>query len=159
MKRILLLLAAVAFAGAAHAQQYRWVDKNGKVQYGDVPPAGVKATPMRAPTGPSAPPPAPAAASKDAPDDAKKGPPLTPEEAFRKRQEDQKKAAEKASKASQEAAEAKRNCDNARAQLRDLEGGVRIARTNDKGEREFIDDGQRTREIVNAQKSVSEWCK
>lgn len=158
MKRIVLLLVAVAFAGAAHAQQYRWVDKNGKVQYGDVPPAGVKATPMRAPSGPSAPPP-PAAASKDAPADGKKGPPLTPEEAFRKRQEDQKKAAEKASKASQEAAESKRNCDNARAQLRDLEGGVRIARTNEKGEREFLDDGQRAKEIANAQKSVSEWCK
>jgi hypothetical protein len=39
----LLLLAAAA----AHAQQlYRWVDKDGKVHYGDKPPAGVAAKPV-----------------------------------------------------------------------------------------------------------------
>jgi hypothetical protein len=157
MKNFVLILVVLVFAGVAHAQQYRWVDKSGKVQYGDVPPAGVKATPMKAPAGPPTAP--PAAASKDAAKDDKKGPPLSPEEAFRKRQEDQKKAAEKASKSQQETESAKRACDSARAQLRDLEGGIRIARTNDKGEREFIDDSQRAKEIDNARKSVAESCK
>ena len=157
MKEFALMLAVLAFAGAANAQQFRWVDKNGKVQYGDVPPPGIKATPMKAPAGPPAAPPAPA--SKDAAKDDKKGPPLSPEEAFRKRQEEQKKAAEKASKSQQEAETANRACEQARAQLRDLESGIRIGRTNDKGEREFIDDAQRAKEIENAKRSVSEWCK
>lgn len=157
MKNFVLMLAVLAFAGMAHAQQYRWVDKNGKVQYGDVPPGGVKATPMKAPAGPPAAP--PAAASKDAAKDDKKAPPLSPEEAFRKRQEDQKKAADKASKSQQETESAKRACENARSQLRDLEAGIRIGRTNDKGEREFIDDAQRAVETENARKSVAEWCK
>jgi hypothetical protein len=45
VRSILLAVAAVALAGAAHAQDtYRWVDKDGRVQYGNQPPAGVKAT-------------------------------------------------------------------------------------------------------------------
>jgi hypothetical protein len=33
--------AALLAASAASAQQYKWVDQNGKVQYGDRPPTGV----------------------------------------------------------------------------------------------------------------------
>ncbi len=57
MKEFALMLAVLAFVGVANAQQFGWVDKNGKVQYGDVPPPGVKATPMKAPAGPPAAPP------------------------------------------------------------------------------------------------------
>lgn len=155
MYRIVLLVAALAFGAAAHAQQFKWVDKNGRVQYGDVPPPGVKATPLK---GPAAAPSRPAAAAtKDA---AAKGAEkaLTPEEAFRKRQEDQRKAAEKAAAAEQEKVAKKQNCDRAQAQLRDLESGMRIARSNEKGERIFLDDAQRARETEDARKSVAEWC-
>lgn len=38
MKRAVLALALLS-AGAIHAQTYRWVDKDGKVHYGDRPPA------------------------------------------------------------------------------------------------------------------------
>jgi len=158
MRRIVFLMAALAVAAAAHAQQFKWVDKNGKVQYGDTPPPGAKVTPLKAPAAPPAPPTLPAAAA--AKDSATKGPQkaLTPEEAFRKRQEDQKKAAEKSAAADKEATEKKQNCERAQAQLRDLESGMRIARSNEKGERVFIDDGQRAREAEDARKSVAEWC-
>src|SRR5919201_682514 len=33
MKRILVMLVALAFSGVASAQLYKWVDKNGRVQY------------------------------------------------------------------------------------------------------------------------------
>jgi Domain of unknown function (DUF4124) len=154
MIRFAALFLAFAFAAVAQAQQFKWVDKDGKVRYGDTPPPGVKATPMKAPAGPT--PPAPAAASGK---DAKKGPPLTPDEAFRKRQEEQKKAAEKSSKAEKEAADLKQNCEQARETLRNLESGQRIARTDDKGERYFVDDNQRAAELARAQQSVSQWCK
>ena len=42
------------------------------------------------------------------------------------------------------------NCSRAQAQLRTLESGVRVARTNDKGEREFLDDKQRADETERA---------
>lgn len=38
MKRVALALALLS-AGAIHAQTYRWVDQDGKVHYGDRPPA------------------------------------------------------------------------------------------------------------------------
>lgn len=34
-----LVMLALMIAGVAHAQTYRWVDKDGKVHYGDRPPA------------------------------------------------------------------------------------------------------------------------
>jgi glutaredoxin len=34
----IFLLVLLIFAGLAHAQQYRWVDKDGRVQYTDAPP-------------------------------------------------------------------------------------------------------------------------
>ena len=96
MKKILLMAIALMISAAASAQQYKWVDKNGKTQYGDTPPPGVKATPLRAPTGPAS---APAAAagkgdSKDEKAAAPKGP-LTPAEQeaeFRKRKQEAEKS-------------------------------------------------------------------
>src|ERR1700720_4232659 len=43
MKRLLLFAALVAWSGMAGAVVYRWVDAQGKVQYGDRPPDGVHA--------------------------------------------------------------------------------------------------------------------
>ncbi|MGH8703832.1 MAG: DUF4124 domain-containing protein [Burkholderiales bacterium] len=54
MTKALVLLVALALAGAAQAQQYKWVDKDGKVRYGDTPPPGVKATALKPPPGPAA---------------------------------------------------------------------------------------------------------
>jgi Domain of unknown function (DUF4124) len=41
MKRLLLFAALVAWSGMAGAVVYKWVDAQGKVQYGDRPPDGV----------------------------------------------------------------------------------------------------------------------
>ena len=50
MKRLFAaFLMLLACSGLALAQQYKWVDADGKVRYGDVPPPGVKATPLRPP--------------------------------------------------------------------------------------------------------------
>ncbi len=163
MKKPVLFLAALAFAGAASAQQFKWVDKDGKVRYGDVPPPGVKATPMRAPAGPA---PAPAAESKGAKDKGGKAAapagPLTPaqqEAEFRKRQLDAEKAREKEARAAEEARTRQENCQNAQAHLRQVESGQRIARVDAKGERSFLEDDQRAAEAARARKSVGDWCK
>jgi hypothetical protein len=164
MKRILfvslgLALAAVSFALPSLAQQYKWVDKDGRTQYGDTPPAGVNATRLKGPSAPaSAPAPEGKAAAKDA--KAAKGP-LTPAEQdaeFRKRQAEAQKSREKDEKASQEQEAKRANCSSAQEQLRMLESGQRVARTNANGERYFIDDDQRAGDIAKARKSVSDWC-
>lgn len=167
MYRIILLLLAGMFFGAALAQQFKWVDKDGKVRYGDTPPPGVKATPLRAPPGPaSAPAPASAAASKSAPDKgkekaARKGP-LTPaeqEKAYRERQAEAQKAAEKAAQEEQQAAAKRENCERATEALRAIESGQRIGRVDSKGERYFLDDTQRAQEAAKARQSVDRACK
>jgi hypothetical protein len=145
MDKLIVLMTALAFAASAAAQQYRWIDKDGKVEYGDTPPPGAKATRLNLPA--AAPqPPAPA---KDA---------LTPEAAFRKRQQERREQEEKAAK-ERAAAEAKRlNCQQAQAALRQLQSGQRITSLNAAGERVFLDDEQRARETERAQQAVSEWC-
>lgn len=157
MKRTFLLMALLLAAAGASAQQYKWVDRNGRVQYGDRPPPGVSATPLRRPSGTAA----PAPAAPDAGAAAKKGGPLTPAEQeaeFRKRREEAEKDRQKQAKASEEAAAKKENCAIARSQLQTMESGQRIARTDAKGERYFLEEAQIAQEAARARQAVQQWC-
>lgn len=148
---MLMLLAA----GSAGAQMYKWVDKDGKVRYGDTPPAGAKSSSVKAPQSAVPAPPAPDAKG------AKKGP-LTPaekEQEFRKRQADAGKEAEKAEAERRVKAERSENCDRMREQLRTLQSGQRIARVNSSGERYFLDESQSAQEAANVQRSMEQACK
>ena len=156
MKRLIAFIAALAFSAGAAAQLYKWKDSNGRTRYGDVPPPGVNATPIRGPV--SAPPPPPAPEAKKAEGKDKEEKPLTPEEAFRKRQEERKAAEEKAAKERAQADQKRANCEQAQGQLRVLQSGVRVTSVNSAGERVVMEDGQRAQEIERAQKSVKDWC-
>jgi hypothetical protein len=149
MPRTLLLLAFAVAAGSAQAQIKCW-NEGGKRVCGDTPPAGAKTTTL---TTPAAPPP-PAASSKD-------GKPLTPAEqeaAFRKRQSDAAKAAEKASAGAMEQAARSENCARARESLRQMESGQRVARTDAKGERYFLNEDQVDQEIQRARQVAQKSC-
>ena len=151
MRKAWIILVALAFAGVAQAQ-YRWVDKDGKVRYGDTPPPGVKATALGAPASGAAPAPAPAA-------DSKKGP-LTAaekEQDYRKRQEMAKKDQEKSEKAGQAAADKKENCTRAKEYKLTLDSG-RVARTNAAGERYYMDEAQIAQEQTKAQQVIAQYC-
>ena len=162
MKRPWVFLLALAFAGAAHAQLYKWVDKDGKTRYGDAPPPGVKATVMGAPASGSSPA-APAASSGPAAKDtkdAKKGP-MTPaerEQDYRKRQEEAKKDAEKAEQDRKEKAAKAEDCSRTKEYLATLESGQRISRTKPDGERYFMDDDQRAQEVAKARQTMQQVC-
>jgi hypothetical protein len=150
-----VLALGIAAAAAAQAQQYKWVDADGRTQYGDTPPPGVKASALKGSTGPAAKP--PAAAAKD----ATKGP-LTPAEQeleFRRRRKEGEEAAAKEAKAKEATEAEKLNCENARQGLRTLESGQRIVRTDAQGERYFLDENQVAQEAARARQAVSQWCK
>ena len=117
MKRSLMFACAMGFAAAALAQQYKWVDKDGKVRYGDTPPAGVKATPLKPP--PAAPQAPAAAAGKDAQK------PLSPEAAYRKRQEEKQALEQKTARESSDAETKRVNCEQSKSMLRTLQTGPR----------------------------------
>jgi hypothetical protein len=152
MFRALLLMTSLAFAGAA-AAQYKWVDKNGKLQYGDTPPPGVSASALRPPSAVSQ----PEAPAKT--DDARKGPLTTAEKdaEFRKRQQEAEKDRQKQAQAQQQAEDKRENCSRAQEALRTLESG-RVTRTDAKGERHFLDDAQLSQEKVKARQAAQQWC-
>jgi hypothetical protein len=166
-----LLLAALIGATLAlpAAAQWKWKDGKGQVQYSDLPPpqgtpekdilqrphgALARSTAAAAAAAPAA---SAAASAASAPGLSAKGvePAL---EAKRKEQE----AAEAAKKKAEEqriAAVKADNCTRARSQLRTLESGVRIARTNDKGEREILDDQALSSEVKRARDVMASDCK
>jgi hypothetical protein len=153
-------LAALSFAAPSLAQQFKWVDKDGRTQYGDTPPPGVKATPLRAPAGPASAPAAEGKAADGKPAAKAKGP-LTPAEQeadYRKRQLDAQKSREKDEKKAQDEEAKRANCTSAQEQVRVMESGQRVARTDANGERYFVDDDQRAAELAKARKAASQWC-
>lgn len=161
-KFYLLGVALALCAAAADAQQYKWKDSRGRTVYGDLPPAGVKATPLKA----VAPPPpaaaAPATTQAGSKAAAKSTKPLTPAEQemeYRRRVKEAQEAAAKQAKEQQDERDRRENCELAREQERTLASGQRIARVDQKGERYYIDDAQRAQELAQARRSISEWCK
>lgn len=159
---LLAVMLGLALAGPA-AAQWKWRDGKGQVQYSDLPPP--QGTPdkdiLQRPNGGAlraAPAPTPAAAS------AASAPPLVPKgsepelEAKRKKLE-QEEAEKKKAEEQRIAAVKADNCTRARSQLRTLESGVRIARTNDKGEREILDDRQLAAEQKRARDVMASDCK
>src|SRR6185436_7157805 len=53
MRKLLLLAVLLAFSAGAAAQTYKWVDKDGKVRYGDTPPPDAKVQRLKPPPGPA----------------------------------------------------------------------------------------------------------
>lgn len=152
MKRLLIGCAAILAAGAAAGQVLECVDAKGKKEYAQTcPPGTVKETKlMKSSAG---------ATSAGAPGTAAKS--LAEREAgFRKRAMERQEADAKAEKEKAEAKIAARNCTDARAQLKQLQDGQRIARIDpNTGERSYLADAERPAEIANARKAIASWCK
>ncbi len=114
--------------------------------------------------GPSAPAAPPADSSADkAPkgDAAKSAAPKTAaeqEQAFRKRQQDQAKAAKESEQKSAEAQRKAENCRNARERLTQYEIGGRQSRINAQGERYYLEDAQIEQEKARARADVTQSC-
>lgn len=158
--------------------QWKWRDAQGMVQYSDRPPPngtpdkdiltrppGNAAASARAGAKPAAP--ASAAASAVAAPVAS-GPAASAAAvadrsgeataAARKREADAAEAKRKADEDKQ-AQQRVENCRRARDYVRTLESGMRVARVNDKGDREYIDDAQRAVELQRSREIVTSECR
>lgn len=161
-------LAATLLALPAEAQ-WKWKDKTGHVQYSDLPPplgtpeqdilgkpgsqksrvSVIQTTPASG---------VPVAAASAA---ASGLVPRTVEpelEARRKKADADVAAKVKAEEAKVAAARAD-NCTRAKSQLATLDSGIRLARANEKGEREILDDRQRADETKRARDAIATDCK
>jgi Domain of unknown function (DUF4124) len=147
--------------------QWKWRDKGGHVQYSDLPPpAGtpdqdILARPntqrRSAITSPFLP--ASAASALSAASNPLRPRMVEPElDAKLKKAEADQAAKVKADEERVAVAKAD-NCAHARTQLRTLDSGVRLARSNEKGEREILDDKQRADETKRAKDAIAADCK
>lgn len=140
MNRILFLL--LCFPLLAHAQIYKWVDENGRVQYGERPPPGVKPAPMRQEAMPGAPrPPA-----KDE---------LKQKEMESKRQQIEDEQARE--KATADAHVRRRDCALARTRLEQFELHPKPSREVG-GQRQYLTGAEREAELSSRRLAVKRSC-
>ena len=168
-----LVTAVIAVVAAMPAAaQWKWLDKNRQVQYSDVPPPfdtperDILQRPRGAnPVAASASAPAQgvAAASPAASGAATMPRQVEPELEAKKRKAEQEQAAraKAEAKAEEERLTAMRteNCNRARADVRTLDDGGRLARTNARGEREVVDDRQRAEELRRTRDIIAALCR
>lgn len=166
--RIALIAFACSVPLAAPAQ-WMWVDKDGRKVFSDkAPPPEIAPNQIRkAPAGrmpakdaaadAGAPAAAPAAAQATAAN-------LPKPSGTDKALEEKKRQAEAAENEKRKAEEARiaaakaDNCNKAKVTKANYESGVRLARLNDKGEREVIDDNQRAVEIKRLNEVIARDC-
>lgn len=166
----LLACLCCAVLTPAHAQ-WKWRDQNGQINASDRPPPREvpdrdilqrPAAPPQATRRPAADAAAPAASAAAAGARAPAGAASSPleREVHARRQQAEAEAAAKAKlEAERTAAQRADNCRTARSQLNALSSGQRIARVNDKGEREVLDDKARAEEMRRAREVISADCK
>jgi hypothetical protein len=156
---------------SAAAAQWKWRDAQGAVQYSDRPPPlgipdkDVLGRPANSNTltvrqfgmVPAAAASAALAASQAGSDPATNR--TTQNAAARKRDDAASEAKRKAADEDKLARQRADNCQRARDYVRTLESGMRVARLNDKGEREVIDDAQRAQEMQRSQGVVASECR
>ncbi|MFN3417462.1 MAG: DUF4124 domain-containing protein [Caldimonas sp.] len=154
------LALALGLASALPATaQWKWKDSAGKVQYSDRPPPAsvperdILQRPSNARS--IAPPPvdtAPAAAPAAPPAGVDK------DLEARRRQEEQDREAKARTEKERIAQVRADNCARARSYMQTLDSGVRIARTNAKGEREFLGDEARAAEAARTREIIAANC-
>jgi hypothetical protein len=147
MKRFALAVAALLAATTVNAQVYEWKDEKGKTYFSDKPPLG-NSRPLRVIE------PQPPATGNSTQKTA-----ADRELEFRTRQKASLESAEQAKKEQTTSADKKEACENARRLFETLESGERVAQRDDKGERYFLDDGQREQESAKTRQFIQTTCK
>jgi hypothetical protein len=157
---VLLLAAAPALA------QWKWKDGRGQIVVSDTPPPREipdrdvlqkpELTARRPAATAAASAPEPGAAARM---EAAAKPKIDPElEARRKKLEQEQTDKQKAEEEKVAVARAE-NCRRARAHMATIESGIRLSRTNDKGEREILDDKQRAEEMARTRAIIASDCR
>lgn len=153
--RVALSLWVALCAAPAAAQMYKWVDEKGVTHYSEKPPPGRKAQQMQsAPAAPSAPAASPAEAASTWSDK---------ERDFKRRSierdQDEQKKRKKESDERQRVAMRREQCMEAQGDIAALNEQRPIYWINEKGEREYLKDGDRPEAMRRAKERVEAYCK
>jgi Domain of unknown function (DUF4124) len=144
MKRLLLFAALIAWSGMAGAVVYKWVDAQGKVQYGDRPPDGVHAEVVEL-LGTHIARPAPADAAQASKPAGQNQPAPTDSAAKKAVDQDVAQTREK-------------QCADAQDHYKKLIEGRRIYTTGSDGERQYLTSDQIDTQRLNAKHDVDAIC-
>jgi hypothetical protein len=132
-------VCALAFAALpAAAALYKWTDENGRVVYGDTPPAGVKAERLNAAVAPADPNAVRDMAAKDA--------------QINKRQQARAEDEVKAEKAQADAKTKLERCAQIRGNIQTLRSDAAVFRFNEKGEKVYMEAPDRAKGVADAEK-------
>jgi hypothetical protein len=141
MKRVLLCALLLGWSAMASAVVYKWVDAQGKIQYGDTPPDGVNAEVVELlGTHNSRSSAANTASGADKP--ASNAPATDPKKAV---DNDVAQVREK-------------QCTEAQDRYKKLIEGRRLYKTGDNGERQYLTSEEIDSERLNAKREVDEIC-
>jgi hypothetical protein len=151
--RIFMAVAILLATATVTAQVYKWIDKEGRVQYTDTPPlAGatkVEAKKLAPPPSPSGT--ATAAASTKSLQERSKD--------FDKRRTEVAEKSKKDDEAEKVAKQNEERCREAKRYMSGLDSGAPLQRNNDKGERTIMTDAERATETARTKAIVEEACK
>lgn len=181
MRLIILLCSVLILPALAHAEIYKWKDKNGAVRYSDVPPPSnikYESLPGKKNTKPTGLEPlaevegdmtvsinrdkAATAQEKALADkaamtkDANKSDSKLDAAARRAQEAEQQKKLDEAKQAGLKLQQA--NCKAAKINLATYTNGGRIVRTSEKGERSYLSDDDINLAKTDAQKDVEKYC-
>jgi uncharacterized protein DUF4124 len=138
----LLALVTTLAAPICDATLYKWTDENGRVVYGDQPPASAKSERLNAGVAPADPAALRDMANKDAD--------------IRKRMQQR---SDDAAKSDKDQAEAKRKldtCAQTRGRIRTMREPAPVYKYNEKGERVFFEAADRQKAIAESEKNLKD---
>ncbi|MFO1327496.1 MAG: DUF4124 domain-containing protein [Rubrivivax sp.] len=148
---------ALLIAALPAQAQWRWRDASGRITASDLPPPRdiPEKDILQRPGAPRSTVAAPAPAAASAPASA----PVDKDLQARRRAADEQAQAKAKAEEQRIAALRADNCNRARNHLATLESGQRMARINDKGEREVLDDKMRADETRRAREVIASDCR
>ncbi len=145
MRALLLSLALLSFAAAA--QMYKWVDEKGVTHYSETLPPDTKGTRVDVKPASGDVPPLPPTDWKQKELDAR-------QQRIQKEQNEQQQRAQELN----QAATRRSRCLQAQRQLSIMQAPRPIYQMNEKGEKVYLEDAQREREIAGWQANVKKYC-
>jgi hypothetical protein len=165
MRSTLIAMVLLGLASTPALAQWKWRDAGGQITASDRPPPkeiaekDILARPTQPQRRTAAPvPAAPAASAAVVAGNTAKSP-LEQEVEARRRASEQEAAAKNRAEEERVAQQRAENCRRARAHMAALETGQRMARVNEKGEREVLDDKARADEMRSARDVIASNCR
>jgi Domain of unknown function (DUF4124) len=154
MKRLLLFVALIAWSGMAGAVVYKWIDAQGKLQYGDRPPDGVHAEVVEL-LGTHV---ARAAAARESSATASSSSPSSPSSPRTAAAGSQDEATVKKSVEGDVEQTREKQCADAQDHYKKLIEGRRLYKTGANGERQYLTSDEIDAERVNAKRDLDAIC-